>query len=74
MMSNSLYITAMEPGSGKSVVALGMAVLSAIIAVPLRYSARGVTWLHSGIQATVGLATIVIGARLIYLNSLAPAA
>ena len=64
-----LYIALFGLGS-----TLGMAVLSAVIAVPLRYSARGVTWLHSGLQATVGIATIAIGARLIYLNGLAPAA
>lgn len=52
---------------------LGMALLSAAIAVPLRYSARHLTWLHQGLQAVVGVATILIGARLVYLTSFAPA-
>jgi hypothetical protein len=41
--------------------------------VPLRYSARHLTWLHQGLQAVVGVATILIGARLVYLTSFAPA-
>lgn len=45
---------------------LGMALLSIVIAIPLRYSARGLTWLHNGLQAVIGLATIGIGTMLIY--------
>ena len=40
---------------------VGMAVLSAVIVVPLRFSARGMTWLHNGIRATVGSGTIALG-------------
>ena len=45
---------------------IGMALLSLVIAIPLRASARGVTWLHNGLQAVVGVGTIAIGAALIY--------
>jgi len=56
-----LYIALFGVGS-----MIGMALLSIIIAIPLRASARGVTWLHNGLQATVGIATIAIGAVMIY--------
>ena len=45
---------------------LGMALLSAVIAVPLRYSARAMTWLHNGLQAAIGIATITLGGYLMY--------
>lgn len=45
---------------------LGMALLSIIIAIPLRYSARGMTLLHNGLQAVIGTATLAIGAMLVY--------
>ena len=44
----------------------GMALLSVAIAIPLRLSARGMTWLHNGLQAAVGIATMAIGAGLVY--------
>ena len=40
----------------------GMAAFSVVIAVPLRASARGMTWMHNGLQAVIGATTIVIGA------------
>lgn len=43
----------------------GMALLSAVISVPLR-GARRFVWLYAGAQATVGVATIVIGSSLVY--------
>ncbi len=39
----------------------GMAVLSVAIAFPLRRSARGLTWLHNGLRAAVGAATVGLG-------------
>ena len=33
---------------------MGMALLSTVIAVPLRLSAKRLTWLHPGISATFG--------------------
>ena len=43
----------------------GMALLSFVIAIPLRFSAGGLTWLHNGLQGVIGVATIVIGAFLV---------
>lgn len=45
---------------------LGMVLLSFAIAIPLRRSACGMTWLHNGLQAVVGVATIFIGGMLVY--------
>ena len=39
----------------------GMALLSVAIAVPLRYSAAGLTQLRSLLHGAIGLATVVIG-------------
>lgn len=44
---------------------LGMALLSTAIAVPLRRSARGLTWLHNGVHAGIGVLTLVLGALLV---------
>ncbi len=40
---------------------IGMAALSMIIAIPLRYSSNGLTWLYNGLQAVVGIATLSLG-------------
>lgn len=48
----------------------GMAVLSLAISVPLR-SASDFTWLHNGIQMTLGAATVGIGGVLLYESVLA---
>ncbi len=65
--------TAQSPLAGLAYIALfglgsimGMAVLSVVIAIPLRMSARSMTWLHNGLQATVGMATVAIGCGLVY--------
>lgn len=50
---------------------LGMGALSAVIAVPLAISARWLTWANRGLQAAVGVITIVIGAMTIYSTALA---
>ena len=44
---------------------IGMALLSIVIAIPLRFSASGLTWLHNGLQVAIGVATIGIGAFLV---------
>ncbi|MGI9265030.1 MAG: urease accessory protein, partial [Gammaproteobacteria bacterium] len=44
----------------------GMALLSLAIAIPLRCSAKGLTWLHNGLQGVIGLATILVGAFLVF--------
>jgi ABC-type nickel/cobalt efflux system permease component RcnA len=40
---------------------LGMAALSAVIAVPLAWSARTLTWANRGLQGGIGLATVALG-------------
>lgn len=40
---------------------LGMALVSATIALPLRYSARFVTWGYNGVHSAIGIATVVLG-------------
>lgn len=45
---------------------VGMAVLSVVIAVPLHYSADGLTWLHNGLQGVVGCATLLLGMMVVY--------
>ena len=50
---------------------LGMAALSALIAVPIALSARFLTWANHGIQAVTGLATVALGAHTMYATQLA---
>jgi High-affinity nickel-transport protein len=59
-----LYIALFGAGS-----ICGMAILSVVIAIPLRKSASGLTWLHNGLQLCVGLATITLGCLLVFENS-----
>lgn len=49
---------------------LGMAGLSAVIAVPLAYSARLLTWGNRVIQGATGVATIALGAVTLYETQL----
>ena len=44
---------------------IGMAALSAVIAVPISLTARSLTRVNTGIQAAVGLATLAIGVVVI---------
>lgn len=44
----------------------GMATLSVVIALPLRRTAKGLTRIHNGLQLVIGVATIALGAMLIY--------
>jgi len=44
---------------------LGMGLLSVVIAIPLCYSARSLTWVHQGLQAVVGVGTILLGGYVI---------
>ena len=39
----------------------GMTVLSSLLAVPLAWTARALTWTHRSLQAAVGIATIALG-------------
>ena len=45
---------------------IGMAALSIIISIPLRYSPKGLTWLHNGFHFVIGIITIAIGTILVY--------
>jgi len=56
-----LYIALFGIGS-----ILGMALLAAVISLPLRYSPGGLTWTHNGLKAAVGIVTIGLGGKLIY--------
>jgi ABC-type nickel/cobalt efflux system permease component RcnA len=44
---------------------LGMAALSCAIAVPLKLTARRLTWAYNGMTAAVGLVTILVGGAMI---------
>ena len=48
---------------------LGMAALSAFIAIPLSYSARALTWVNGGLQGAVAAATVVLGFAIILRNA-----
>jgi len=61
LMQGFLYIALFGIGS-----IIGMAMLSMVIAIPLRRSPTGLTWLHNAIQSMVGLATVVLGLAVIY--------
>jgi len=45
---------------------IGMATLSAVIAVPLSYSARLLTWSRHALQAVIGGATVALGAVIVF--------
>ncbi|MEO3430873.1 hypothetical protein AAFN88_18605 [Pelagibius sp. CAU 1746] len=45
---------------------LGMAVLSAVIAVPLSFTARLFTWANRSLQAAVGAVTVLVGGSIVY--------
>ncbi|MBC8209766.1 MAG: sulfite exporter TauE/SafE family protein [Gammaproteobacteria bacterium] len=51
-----LYILLFGVGS-----MLGMGVLSIAIAIPLRSSAKGLTWMHNGLQTVIGIFTVGLG-------------
>ena len=44
----------------------GMTALSVVIAVPLRYTAAGLTGLHHGLQVLVGTVTLALGGMMVY--------
>jgi len=69
--------TVNSPWTGMLYIALfgvgsiaGMAALSVVIAIPLRYSATGLTGLHNALQVVIGSATILIGGMLVYEHAL----
>ena len=60
-MIGLLYILLFGLGS-----IVGMAALSAVIAVPLLYSDKFVTWAYNGLQGIIGAATMTLGAYTMY--------
>ena len=48
---------------------VGMATLSVVIAIPLRYSARSLTWVHHSLQGGIGTLTIALGLFLVHQTS-----
>ena len=45
---------------------IGMVLLAAVISIPLKYSARGVIWVHDGIKGVIGVLTLGLGGIMIY--------
>ena len=45
---------------------LGMGLFSLIMAIPLWYSAKSLTWLHQGIQTCIGISTALLGLFVMY--------
>jgi len=45
---------------------IGMAALSVIISIPLKHSAKKLTWFNYGLQGIIGLATLILGITLVY--------
>lgn len=56
-----LYIVLFGVGS-----IVGMAALSAVIALPLRFTARRVAWFYKGLSGTIGVLTVLLGASVIW--------
>lgn len=45
---------------------LGMGILSFIIAIPLRASSSGLTWMHNSLQTVIGILTCSLGISIVY--------
>jgi ABC-type nickel/cobalt efflux system permease component RcnA len=52
---------------------LGMALLTAAIAVPLRLTSHRLTWAYGGISTAVGLGTMLLGCYIVYQAGIAMA-
>ncbi|MCW8914613.1 MAG: hypothetical protein OQK24_02025 [Magnetovibrio sp.] len=63
--SGLMYVTLFGVGS-----IFGMAALSAVIAVPIAFSAKFLTWANRGIQATTGTLTMALGLYTMYETQL----
>ena len=49
---------------------LGMAALSCVIALPLRFAARHLTWAYNGLSAVIAVVTVALGLLVIYDSAL----
>lgn len=47
----------------------GMGLLSLVIALPLWYSARSLSWIHQSLQGVVGVSTTLLGVFVIYQHA-----
>ena len=63
-MQGIFYILAFGIGS-----IVGMALLSAVISIPLRASAKRMSWMHTSFQLLTGTFTIGLGILVLYSNS-----
>jgi hypothetical protein len=45
---------------------LGMGIFSLVMAIPLWYSVKSLSWWHNSIQACVGISTTILGIFLLY--------
>jgi len=45
---------------------LGMALLSLVISIPLKYSAQNIKWLHNSIHISVAFFTVGIGGMIVF--------
>jgi ABC-type nickel/cobalt efflux system permease component RcnA len=61
-----LYIALFGAGS-----IAGMAILSMIIALPLRFTVKRISWFFNGLSATIGVLTVVLGASVIWQRGFA---
>jgi len=48
---------------------LGMAILSYMISIPLRNSAKGLTWMNSSLQFLIGTSTVILGSYILIDNA-----
>ena len=60
-LTSLLYVAIFGVGS-----IAGVALLSLVIAMPLRHSARKFTRIHNGLQYCIGTITIILGTLLMY--------
>ncbi len=65
VMSGMIYVIIFGLGS-----ILGMAALSVVIAVPIAYSAKYLSWTNNGLQLIVGVATIGLGGAVMLRHEL----
>jgi ABC-type nickel/cobalt efflux system permease component RcnA len=49
----------------------GMVIVGAAIGLPLRYSPRGLTWVHNGLRTAVGLFTVGLGGYVLFDTGIA---
>ncbi len=61
-----MYIAVFGAGS-----IAGMAAMSVIIAAPMAFAARSLTWTFNGLKGAVGLGTIALGVFIIYRSGFA---